>query len=231
METSVSAPDAEPTRPPPSADAPFPDEHANRPREYHGRRTVFVAVAVMGALALALWLGLRDRGGPSAAGDFGLVDLPAALGPAGLDIDARVGALAPDFELETLDGGRFRLSDWRGQPIVLNFWASWCVPCRREVPVLIRLQAQHRQAGLLVVGVNIEEARGAAQGFVDEFGVDYAIPMDFSGEVTREYLRVGPPNTFFITADGVVQQIFVGQGPDEAFVAAVAALLAAEEAP
>ena len=69
--------------------------------------------------------------------------------------------------------------------MVLNFWASWCAPCRREMPVLIRLQEQYREAGLIVVGVNIEEARSPAGDFAAEFGINFALPMDFDGAVTR----------------------------------------------
>ena len=135
------------------------------------------------------------------------------------------GALAPDFELETLDGGRFRLSDWRGHPVLLNFWASWCPPCRREIPVLVRLQHQYREAGLVVAGVNIEEARRSAAAFRDEFSINFTLPMDFGGGVTRQYEVVGPPNSIFIRPDGVIDTIFIGQAPDDAFEEQVAALM------
>lgn len=210
----------------PDSDASFPEEHPNRPREYHGRRTLVVGVLIVAVVAAALWLGLREGGSPSIAGADGLASLPTYLNPDGSAIAAQPGSLAPDFELETLDGQRFRLSDWRGHPIVLNFWASWCSPCRREVPVLIRLQNEHRDTGLLIVGVNSEESRGAARGFADEFRMDYPIPMDFSGGVTRAYLQIGPPNSFFIGPDGVIQDIFVGQAPNDAFVREVSALIA-----
>ncbi|PZC49552.1 MAG: Thiol-disulfide isomerase or thioredoxin [Chloroflexi bacterium] len=214
-------------------EAGFPHENPNRPREYHGARTVIVALLVLAAVAVPLWLTLAGGDSPSRDGDFGLATrpaylLPADLPPGALDTDDTVGRLAPDFELETLDGNRFRLSDWAGHPVVVNFWASWCTPCRREVPVLIRLQEQHRAAGLIIVGVNIEEARRPAQDFADEFGINFALPMDFDGSVTRRYGidgQLGPPHTMFIGPDGVIQQIFRGQGPDAVFEATVAALL------
>ena len=202
----------------------FPDENPNRPREYHGRRTLAVGVLVMGAVALALWLALR--GESLGTGDaFGPADLPRYLNPGQRPVAVATGALAPDFELETLDGGRFRLSDWRGHPVVLNFWASWCPPCRREIPVLVRLQHQYREAGLVVAGVNIEEARRSAAAFRDEFSIDFILPMDFGGGVTRRYEVVGPPNSIFIRPDGVIDTIFVGQAPDDTFEEQVAALM------
>ena len=202
----------------------FPDENPNRPREYHGRRTLAVGVLVMGAVALALWLALRGEG--LSTGDaFGPADLPRYLNPGQRPVAVAAGALAPDFELETLDGGRFRLSDWRGHPVVLNFWASWCPPCRREIPVLVRLQRQYREAGLVVAGVNIEEARRSAAAFRDEFSIDFILPMDFGGGVTRRYEVVGPPNSIFVRPDGVIDTIFVGQAPDDTFEEQVAALM------
>ena len=209
----------------------FPHENPNQPREYQGGRTAIVGLLVVGAVALALWLALGRGDSPTREGDFGIVPRPAYLNPQRLPVGAAVGSLAPDFELETLDGGRFRLSDWRGHPVVVNFWASWCSPCRREVPVLIRLQAQHRDAGIVFAGVNIEESRGPARGFAEEFGMSYGMPMDFSGAVTRTYLRVGPPNTFFIGPDGTIEQIFIGQAEDRDFVAAVDRMVAGLPAP
>ena len=210
-----------------AGDATFPDENPNRPREYHGRRTLVVGLLVVGAAAAALWLGLSGGGGgPTLVGSFGLADFPAYLNPDDQRVAVEIGALAPDFELETIDGERFRLSDWRGHPLLINFWASWCGPCRREVPVLVRLQEQHRQAGLVIIGVNIEEARGPAQNFVDEFGINYPVPMDFGGSVTRRYLQIGPPNSIFVRPDGVIASVFVGQAPDQEFEQEVAALVA-----
>lgn len=220
-------------------DAAFPHENPNRPREYHGARTLVVAVLVLAAVAIPLWLSLGRDGDGGRTGDLGPAPRPAYLLPPDLPADAlppgdAIGRLAPDFELETLDGDRFRLSDWAGHPVVLNFWASWCAPCRREVPVLIRLQDQYRDAGLVVVGVNIEEARSPASDFATEFGINFALPMDFDGSVTRAYGiggQLGPPHTMFLDADGVIRAIFRGQGPDAAFEEATAELMATLAAP
>ena len=141
--------------------AEMPPENPNRPREYHGGRTLVAGVGVVVVIALVLWLALL-RGGDEATME-GIVELPAALNPDGRDVGPRILAMAPDFELETLDGERLRLSDLRGRPVVINFWASWCSPCRREVPALIRAQRENADSGLVVIGVNIEEPRSAAQ--------------------------------------------------------------------
>ena len=213
-----------PSGPPPHGD---PDDRPSLRREYHGRRTMLVSVLVIGAVAAALWVAFGTRDQPTEAGAAapGVVDLPTWLATEGRPIGREVDDLAVDFELETLEGDRFRLSDWRGHPILLNFWATWCTPCRKEVPVLIRLQEQYRDAGFLVIGVNIEESRSVAQEFVEEFGINYTIPMDFGGSVTRRYLRVGPPNSYFIRPDGVITQAYIGQAPDAVFEEGVADLV------
>ncbi len=193
----------------------LPHENPNRPREYHGARTVIAGAGVVIAVAAALWLSLLQ---PSSGGDGGVVDLPAWLPTNDLVVGSSVGQLAPDFDLETVDGERFRLSDWRGQPVLINFWASWCGPCRREVPALIRAQGALAETGFTVVGVNIEESTSVALSFIDEFGADYAIPMDFDGAVFRAYGGggpSGPPRSFFINPDGVIVRIWAGQAPDE----------------
>ena len=201
----------------------IPHENPNRPREYHGLRTLAAGAGAVAAVGLALWLALL-RPGPTAEG--GVAELPDYLRAGGQEVGASVGNLAPDFELETLAGGRFRLSDWRGRPVIVNFWASWCGPCRREMPALIRAQDAHAEQGLTIVGVNIEESRGPAGEFADEFGIDFVAPMDFSGAVFRAYGGggpAGPPRTFFIDPDGVVVQIYAGQAPDERIAADAAA--------
>ncbi|MYE06857.1 MAG: TlpA family protein disulfide reductase [Chloroflexi bacterium] len=198
-------------------DSGLPHENPNRPREYHGARTVIAGAGVVIAVAAALWLTLLQ---PSNGGGEGVVALPPWLPAEGREVGSNVGELAPDFDLETVDGGQFRLSDWRGQPVLINFWASWCGPCRREVPALIRALEEHGATGFTVVGVNIEESTSVAQSFVSEFGIEYEVPMDFDGAVFRAYGGggpSGPPRSFFIDPNGVIVRIWAGQAPDEIF--------------
>jgi peroxiredoxin len=210
----------------------FPEENAGRPREYHGRRTMVTAVAVVGAIALAIFLAFGTEGSAEIEGDLGIVAMPDYLNPSGARVAASVDDLAPDFELETLDGERFRLSDLRGHPVILNFWASWCGPCRAETPVLVRLAQRFEDQGLVVIGVNIEESRGSARDFTDEFSVPYSVPMDFGGSVTDRYFAgSGPPHTFFLGPHGTIEQVFRGQGPDDAFEQVSARILALLETP
>ena len=121
-----------------------------------------------------------------------------------------VGHPAPDFTLTTLDGAPFVLSEQRGTPIVLNFWATWCGPCQRELPELERAAA-HYGGSVAIVGVDQGEEAAVVQGTVDELGLTFAIPMDSEFAVGELYNVRGLPTTFFIDADGVIRNVWAGE--------------------
>ena len=175
------------------------------------RRTA-LALLVIGLIAVAIWW-LESRGGDdvSPTGErYGPVELPPALQTAGLDVGVREGELAPDFLLGTLDGSEVRLSALRGQPVVLNFWATWCAPCRQEIPQFVAAYERFRNEGLLVLAVNMQEGKSIARGYADDFGMKFPIPIDVDGEVGDEYRLLGLPMTYFIDRSGVVRSIFTG---------------------
>jgi peroxiredoxin len=166
-------------------------------------------VAIVGGL---LWYQSRDgaRGGETV---YGTVDLPAGLQASG-PVGTEKGKTAPDFYLETLDGGELRLSELRGKPVLVNFWASWCTTCRQETPDIIKAYEQHRGAGFVVVGVNLQEGDALARGFVEEFGVEFPVVMDRRGEVARSWRIGGPsqglPASYFIDGSGTVRKVVWG---------------------
>ncbi len=181
-------------------------------RRSFARRWLYPVVVVVAIAGVIWWIEARDSGGVSSTGErYGPVDLPAALVPAGASIKAEEGALAPDFLLEALDGDETRLSDFRGQPVVLNFWATWCVSCRKEMPQLIEAYDVHRDEGLVVIGLNLQESESIIRPFVDDFGINFPVLIDRDGEVGDAYRLVGLPTTFFIGRDGVVESVFIGQ--------------------
>jgi cytochrome c biogenesis protein CcmG, thiol:disulfide interchange protein DsbE len=116
---------------------------------------------------------------------------------------AKVGEVAPDFELETLDGGTVRLSDFRGKPVVVNFWASWCNPCRQEFP-LFRSALADARGKFALVGVDAGDLRSDARRFAREERATWPNGFDGDGTVARGYGVDPLPQTFFIRPDGTI---------------------------
>ena len=108
---------------------------------------------------------------------------------------------APEFELELLGGGTISSEELKGQPVVLNFWASWCIPCREEMPAFERMWDRYRSQGIRIIGVNVQDSEIGAREFVDEVGVTYPIALDPQNELASQLGVRGLPQTFFIDAD------------------------------
>lgn len=132
----------------------------------------------------------------------------------------RRGDPVPDFGLRTLDGEPVRLSSLAGRVVVLNFWATWCPPCRREMPLLDQIQKKYEDRGVVIVGVSLSEPVEIVRPFIDSMGVDYPIWVDGPGsdpnsDLTRDLFArfggVGLPTTYFIGRDGVLRAIQVGE--------------------
>jgi len=175
------------------------------------RRTAVAVLVIAAIVAAILWLESRDDAGMSPTGErYGPTELPGALHTAGLDVAPQVGSLAPDFLLENLDGSEVRLSDYRGQPIVLNFWATWCAPCRKEIPQFVDAYERFRGDGLVIIGVNLQEGKSIARGYVEDYGMEFPVAIDVDGEVGDAYRLLGLPVTYFIGRDGVVRSVFTG---------------------
>lgn len=147
--------------------------------------------------------------GPSTPVVLGLTSQPKNLAMTGV----AVGQLAPNFSLPTLGGDRLTLAERRGQPVLVNFWASWCGPCRLEMPALVRAYQQYHPDGLEIIGFNVtsQDSRPAVQSFVDEFSVPYPIVLDEAGHVTADdYQLRGLPMSLFINPDGTIARIQLG---------------------
>lgn len=127
------------------------------------------------------------------------------------------GQLAPDFELTSLEGKAVRLSDFRGRPVVVNFWATWCGPCRVEMPWFVELQKQYQAQGVQVLGVAVDDSgRQEVAGFARKVGVNYPVLLgnDAVGDAYGGLQFL--PATFYINRDGyIVDRVFGLLGRDE----------------
>jgi peroxiredoxin len=165
------------------------------------------------------WIGLSaDRLGASTNG---LVPAP------------QKGFLAPDFALQTMSGKEVKLSDLRGQVVVVNLWASWCAPCRLEMPALNRVHEEYKDAGLVILAVNstTQDSPAAVEAFIAQFDLKFTVLMDEQGTVARLYELSALPTTFFIGRDGVVRRAVVGGPLAESTLRAEIESLLAEEMP
>lgn len=126
-----------------------------------------------------------------------------------------VGKSAPDFTLIGTDGKTHRLKDYQGNLVVLNFWATWCAPCRLETPLLQMTYARLQTAGLVIIGVDQAEEVGAVNSFVKEFNLSYPILLDTDLAATQAYGVIGLPTTFFVDPKGIVRAKQIGMLTDD----------------
>ncbi len=126
-----------------------------------------------------------------------------------------VNTPAPEFRLASVDGGSLSLSELRGKVVVLNFWATWCVPCRAEMPALEHVYQMHRDRGLVVVGVDVQESAEKVLGFLPEVNVTFPIVLDSDTKLATRYRATGLPATFILDRQGVVRDIRLGPYTEE----------------
>lgn len=128
-----------------------------------------------------------------------------------------VSSPAPDFTLKSLDGTNLRLEEYRGQVVLLNFWASWCGPCRQEMPVLDKIHQRYEDTGFAVLGVNVEGEAAPAQEIVDKTDITFPVLIDAGQSVSELYELEAMPSTVVIDRDGMVRYVHRGYKPgDEA---------------
>ena len=190
---------------PHQTESPSEDQEASSP----GRRWLVAGAIVLIIAAVVALSSIRIGGTTTTTappafddlGDLGAVD----RGPASEDV-------APDFTLDTFDGSEFSLSAHQveeGTPVFLNLWASWCFPCREEMPAIDA--ASQRYQGVRFVGVAVQDEVAPARAFAEEIAVGYPIGVDADGSINRAYDPLGLPATYLISADGVILERIYGQ--------------------
>jgi thiol-disulfide isomerase/thioredoxin len=120
-----------------------------------------------------------------------------------------IGKPAPDFTIKSISGGETKLSEYHGSPIILNFWATWCGPCRLEMP-LLESAAQKNGNRLTVLAVNSGESEEDVMDFKRELDLTFEIGIDTTGEAQKNYLIIGLPRTFMIDKDGIILAQHIG---------------------
>jgi thiol-disulfide isomerase/thioredoxin len=117
---------------------------------------------------------------------------------------------APDFDLRTLDGTVVSLSDFRGRPVWINFWASWCPPCRAENPDIEAMYQKYKDQGLVILAPAIGETMDAVSGYVNRTGLTFIVGLDETTQIAANYRIVGIPTHFFIDRDGILRVWRIG---------------------
>ncbi len=170
------------------------------------RNTVIAVIVSVLALGVLVLLG------------FGLTRKEAP-GPAG--VGTRVNRPAPDFALTLFSGEQIALSGLRGKPVVINFWASWCPPCREEAPTLEKVWRAYKDKGVAFIGVDIQDRTSDALAYIKEFDITYPNGPDIRSKIAADYGITGVPETFFVNRQGVIVSRWIGAISEKMLVAGI----------
>ncbi len=135
------------------------------------------------------------------------------------------GKPAPDIGLATLDGEQVTLSSLRGRPVLVNFWASWCVPCREEFPLMVEAYAEHADDGLEILGVIHDDSADGARRFASDNGATWPLVMDADDVAANDYGVLFKPTSFFVDAEGIVRAFSLGAFTEDGLDAQLATIL------
>ena len=174
-------------------------------------RTILGLFVVAGVLTAVLVIErLRSTSTQSASpGFYSLSEPGIELGTAG-DSPAELERQAPDFTLLGLNGAPVSLRSLRGKTVLINFWATWCAPCRQEMPDINEAFLKRQDVGFVVLAVNLKETPSQAKAFADKYGLAFTVLLDAKGDVAKAYQLTGVPESWIIGSDGVLRERKIG---------------------
>ena len=170
-------------------------------------------VLILGGVGTIVWMGLKTAESTSTTNAYGAPAL------------AQQGAAATDFTLASLAGTDISLADYAGNVVVVNFWATWCPPCRAEMPALNRFYEAHRDEGFVILAVNEQEDVGTVRPFIQANNFTFPVLLDMQGRVAQQYSTRSFPTTFIIDRDGMIQHVQTGEISERELEAIVLPLL------
>ena len=187
-------------------------------------RPATVGLILVGAVALLALLVVLfvPLGGVAGSPSPGGASVGSALVVGGHPL---VGKAAPEIDLLTIDGEPVKLSELRGRPVLVNFWATWCPPCREEFPLMVDAYAEHEADGLEILGVMHQDLADGARDFAQDMGATWPILADPDDSAYRDYLVVGLPTSFFIDAEGIVRAFSLGGFSEDGLAAQLETIL------
>ncbi|MBM7647466.1 peroxiredoxin [Bacillus ectoiniformans] len=176
-------------------------------KSYVGIAVIVLAIAIV---AVNFWkTSEKEEQTESAVQDSSATEEVSNAEPAGV----QEGKPAPDFELTTLSGDKVKLSDYQGKKVILNFWATWCPPCKAEMPHMQSFYEKNKDQGIEVLAVNLTNAdkgRQNIQEFVSDYGLSFPIPLDEQGSIGAHYQTYTIPTSYIIDTKGVIANKIVG---------------------
>lgn len=181
-------------------------------QKQRSQRYTFIGIGLfIAGITLLLWMALQSNNGQTAA-----QSAPQVM---------EQGQPAPTFTSPALTGGEIALADYAGEVVVVNFWATWCPPCKAEMPGINAFYERYQDEGLVVLAVNAKESEGLVRPFIEASGFTFPVLLDPAGSVVSQYQVRSFPTTIIIDRDGVVRHIQVGMISEAGLEEIVAPLL------
>ena len=168
---------------------------------------------ILGGLGTLIWMSLKTAEPKPTTNSYGAPAL------------AQQGGTVTDFSIGSLAGGNIALSDYAGDVVIMNFWATWCPPCRAEMPGLNRFYEAHHDEGLVLLAINEEESVETVRPFIQANNFTFPVLLDLQGKVAQQYSTRSFPTTFIIDREGVIQHVQTGEISERELEAIVLPLL------